>query len=128
MAYLTKINNRRTMYQSGLRTLGEAMHVVTRSAAQPARDSSPARYTLFKCKIYCQKTKKGPISISYNFYPTQFQAWSTPDKYSNYRSQKGSMRLSLYCQGPEGSKERHHFQTTNKHYYQASFYMLTQLF
>merc|ERR1712154_711679 len=43
MAYLTKINNRRTMYQSGLRTLGEAMHVVTRSAAQPARDSSPAR-------------------------------------------------------------------------------------
>jgi len=43
MAYLTKINNRRTMYQSGLRTLGEAMHVVTRSAAQPARDSSPVR-------------------------------------------------------------------------------------
>ena len=73
MAYLTKINNRRTMYQSGLRTLGEAMHVVTRSAAQPARDSSPARYT-FHVQNPLPKTKKGPyqfhtISIQHNFRP-----------------------------------------------------------
>ena len=96
--------------------------------AQPNRPGIVLQQgTLFMCKMYCQN-KKGPLSISYNSYPTQFQAWSTPDKYSNYRSQKGSMRLSLNCQSPEGGKERHHFQTTNKHYYQASFYMRTQYY
>ena len=104
---------------------GDACCNQERSSTSQGQFSSKVH---FSCAKSIAKNKKRPISISYNFYPTQFQAWSTPDKYSNYWSQKGSMRLSLYCQGPQGSKERHHFQTTNKHYYKASFYMLTKLF
>lgn len=65
MAYLTKINNRRTMYQDGLRQIGEQMHVVTRTmSTEPTGASANVTPKTPRRQHHHHQQQKRPLADS----------------------------------------------------------------